>query len=217
MSAGGLGLCSFRIAVVAPAGTIPRERADRVLALAADHYPPEALQIYFHPQCFVTQGHFAGDDATRTAAFVEAANDPAFDAVWFGRGGYGACRMAEAAIPQLGPAARDKTYLGYSDLGALLGGLYRAGIGRPAHGPMPGDIVRKGGEASVLRALSWLTTGDPAALEGSLGDDLPHLAYNIAVLSSVLGSSLEPDFTSHVLMLEEIGEYMYRIDRYLFH
>jgi muramoyltetrapeptide carboxypeptidase len=202
--------------VVAPGAHIPRETANRVLALAATHYASDRLEIHFHPQCFLSRGHFAGPDEARTAAFVGVANDPTFDAVWMGRGGYGACRMAPAAIPQLGPAANDKLYMGYSDGGAMLGGLYRAGIGKPVHAPMPGDIVREGGEQAVLRSLRYMVDGDRSGVEASDGG-APRLAFNIAVLSSILGSDLEPDFTGHVLMLEEVGEYMYRLDRYLFH
>ncbi len=61
-------------------------------------------------------------------------------------------------------AARSKAWLGYSDTGYLLAGLYRAGIGRPAHGPMPVDMRRDGGEAAVRRALRWLR-GDSLGLE----------------------------------------------------
>jgi muramoyltetrapeptide carboxypeptidase len=210
-------LGSFRIAVVAPGGRIAPETAERALALAASVYPTQRLQIHFHPQCFESSGHFAGDDARRIDAFVQVANDPDIDAVWFARGGYGACRMAQDAIARLGPAAMRKPYLGYSDVGALLGALYRAGIGRPTHGPMPGDIVRDGGEAALTRALAWLVEGDPASLEPTLAAGAPVLAYNIAVLSSLLGTPLEPPLAGHVLMLEEVGEYMYRLDRYLFH
>ena len=42
-------------------------------------------------------------------------------------------------------------------------------------------------------------------------------AFNITILQSILGTSLEPDLSGHVLMLEEVGEYLYRIDRALFH
>jgi muramoyltetrapeptide carboxypeptidase len=207
---------AYRIAVTAPAGRIPQETADRVLALAADHYPQDRLEIHFHPQCFASAGHFAGDDGARTGAFLEAANDPGFDAVWAARGGYGSARICEMVLPNLTDAARSKTYLGYSDIGALLGCLYKAGIGRPCHGPMPGDIVREGGDQAVLRALRFLVDGDPSAVEAT-PRTAPTLAYNIAVLSSVLGTSLEPPFKDHVLMLEEVGEYMYRLDRYVFH
>jgi muramoyltetrapeptide carboxypeptidase len=206
----------MRIAVVAPGGRILPEVADRTLALAASVYPRGEVEIYFHPQCFFSSGHFAGDDVARASALIEAANDPTFHAVWFGRGGYGSCRIAERVVDALNAAAARKTYLGYSDCGALLGALYKAGVGRPAHGPMPGDIVREGGEAAVLRSLAFLA-GDEATLEQTLSDDTPALAYNVAVLSSLLGTALEPPLEGHVLMLEEVGEYMYRLDRYLFH
>ena len=203
--------------MVAPGGRIAPEVAERAQALAASVYPSEALEIHFHPQCFMSAGHFAGDDAARAAALVEVANDPGIDAIWFARGGYGSCRIAEAVLAGLGPAAAGKAFLGYSDCGALLGALYRAGIGRPVHGPMPGDIVREGGEAAVLRSLGFMLAGDRSALEPTLDGSTPVLAYNIAVLSSLLGASLEPPLAGHVLMLEEVGEYMYRLDRYLFH
>lgn len=207
---------TFRIAVVAPGGRIDKEVEARVQALAASVYPRSELEIHFHPQCFDLSGHFAGTDAVRAAAVIEAANDPAFGAVWFARGGYGACRIAEPVLAGLGDSARDKTYLGYSDTGVLLGGLYKAGVGHPAHGPMPVEITHAGGETAILRALAWLKAQDPATLEPSVGAGPPTLAYNIAVFGSVLGTPLEPPLKDHVLMLEEVGEYLYRVDRYLF-
>lgn len=180
-------------------------------------YPDGRVEIVFHPQCFLVDGHFAGSDAERTAAFVEVANDETFDAVWFARGGYGSCRVAPDALPQLGRAARAKAYLGYSDLGAVLAGLYGRRIGRVAHGPMVQDILRDGGDQAVRRALRWLVEGGVDALEPSDDDGAPRAAFNIAVLSHILGTPLQPDLTGHVLMLEEIAEYMYRIDRYMFH
>ena len=70
-------------------------------------------------------------------------------------------RLIEAVLPQLGPAARAKTWLGYSDGGALLAALYSQGFAHLAHGPMPQDILRDGGEAAVARALAWLVDRDP--------------------------------------------------------
>jgi muramoyltetrapeptide carboxypeptidase len=206
---------SLRIAVVAPSCRIPPETAERVAALAASAYPD--VELVFHPQCFLSDGHFAGPDADRAAAFVECANDPAFDALWFARGGYGSNRVLEHVLPALGEAARAKTYLGYSDAGFLLGALYAAGIGEPVHGPMPGDIVREGGEAAVRRSLDWLAARQAGALESSLDEQTTVAAFNLTILSHLLGTPWQPDLTGHVLMLEEIGEYMYRIDRALFH
>jgi muramoyltetrapeptide carboxypeptidase len=203
----------MRIGIVAPSTPILRETAERVTAIAAAAFPE--VELAFHPQCFLAHRHFAGEDEVRADAFVEVANDPAFDALWFARGGYGSCRIAEAVLARLGPAARDKAYLGDSDAGYMLAGLYRAGFGA-AHGPMPQDIRREGGEAAVERALAWLSRREAGALEPSVGE-APAAAFNITVFSQLLGTPLEPDLSGHVLMLEDVSEHMYRTDRSLFH
>lgn len=173
-------------------------------------------EVWFHPGCGRRSGHFSGADAERAEAFVEVANDPSFDALWFGRGGYGAIRILDMVLPRLTDVARNKTYLGYSDAGAMLAALYAQRYPGLAHGPMPRDLIHYG-EAPVRRALAWLVDRDPAALEPTLPADAPVAAFNLAVLSSVVGTPHEPDLTGHVLMLEEVGEYAYGFDRYLFH
>ena len=205
----------MRIAVVAPSSRFSGEAAERVTAIAAR--AGGDLEVHFHPQCFLTHNHFAGTDEARADALVEAANDPAFDAIWFARGGYGSCRIAEAALVRLGPAARAKSWLGYSDAGFLLAGLYRAGFSNIAHGPMPQDAMRDGGEAAIERALAWLARRAPEALEPGLEPGGRHAAFNITVLSMLLGTPLEPDLTGHVLLLEEVSEHLYATDRALFH
>lgn len=207
----------FRIGVVAPGGRIAPDIAERALATAAALYGEAAPEIWFHPQCFETWGHFAGEDASRAAAFLDVANDPDFDALWFARGGHGACRIAEAVIADLDPAARAKAYLGYSDAGFMLAGLYRAGFERLAHGPMPCDVAREGGAPAIGRALGWLTAAEADSLEPLVTPGAKTAAFNLTVLSQLLGTPLQPDLAGHVLMLEEVGEYMYRIDRSLFH
>jgi muramoyltetrapeptide carboxypeptidase len=202
------------IAVCAPSTPFTRDDAARVEALVAQ---VPGLSIAFHDQCFASEGHFAGNDALRLAAFVECANDPAVDAVWFARGGYGAGRIAQDAMGRLGAAARGKTYLGYSDGGVLLAALYRAGIGRPVHAPMPVDLRRAGGEAAVRRVLDWLA-GDPQGLEPSLVSEArPVVAFNLMTLAMIMGTPVMPDLAGHVVMVEEVSEHDYAVDRLLFH
>ena len=156
-----------RIAVVAPSSRLSPEVIGKVHELAARLYPGRPPEIVFHPQCLLSSGHFAGDDAQRAAAFVEVANDAAFDAVWCARGGYGSGRLIELILPRLTEAARRKAYLGYSDGGALLGALYTRGFEGAAHGPVAQEILREGGEAAIARALAWLVDRDTATLEPS--------------------------------------------------
>jgi muramoyltetrapeptide carboxypeptidase len=205
----------MRIAVVAPSTPLRREEAERVRALAEARHPGVALD--FHEQCFLVHNHFAGPDAARAEAFVEAANDPSVDAVWFARGGYGSCRIAEEVLSRLEAPARDKAYLGYSDAGFLLGGMYKAGFGRLAHGPMVRDVVRDGGEAAVGRALDWLVAGAAESLEPGLAAGKKHAAFNVTVFAHMIGTPLQPDLDGHILLLEDVAEYAYRTDRALFH
>jgi muramoyltetrapeptide carboxypeptidase len=206
-----------RIGVVAPASRMSLEVAEQVQALAASLYPDRPPEIFFHPQCFGSHGHFAGDDETRTQAFLDVANDESFDAVWFARGGYGSCRIVEAVMSGLTPPSRRKTYLGYSDGGMLLAALYQAGFNSVAHGPVVQDIVRAGGDAAIGRALAWIIDRAPEALEPSVCRSDKTAAFNMTILSHLLGTPHQPDFDGHVLMLEEVSEAMYRIDRSLFH
>jgi len=204
---------TVRIAICAPATPITRDDAARVQMLAAAEFPE--LSLDFHEQCFVSDGHFAGADPVRLAAFLDCANDPAFAAVWFARGGYGSNRIAQDAIAQLAPAASDKLWLGYSDMGYLLAGLYRAGIGRPTHGPMVADGRRAGGDAALRRALGWLR-GEHMGLAGAR-DGRPTVAFNLTTLAMLCGTPLMPGLAGHVVLVEEVSEHLYAIDRLFFH
>lgn len=188
-----------------------REAAERVEAIARSRGD---CDVIFHPQCFLSDGHFAGTDEQRLSALREVMADPAIDAVWFARGGYGSNRIAEAAAKGIPEAARSKTFMGYSDTGFLLAAFHKAGVD-VAHGPMPQDVIRAGGEAAIHRALDWLVRRDPAALEPDLQQ--PAMAFNLTVLSSLLGTVLEPDFSGVELLVEEVSEHHYRIDRLMFH
>src|SRR6476619_3289061 len=150
----------MRIAVVAPSCSLKREAANAVQALVAARGDCE---LFIHPQCFLTDGHFAGPDETRLAALREVMADPSVNAVWFARGGYGSNRIAEAALADLPDAAQRKLYMGYSDAGFLLAGMDKVGVD-VAWGPMPQDVMREGGEAAVQRALDWIARRDASAL-----------------------------------------------------
>ena len=205
-----------KIGIVAPAGRLEPSLVADLQALAAARYPDQPPEIVFSPQCFLSAGHFAGDDRARARAFLEMANDPSIDALWFGRGGYGSCRLLDSLPGSLEPAARQKIYLGYSDLGTLLAALYREGFPFLAHGPMPADLRRRGGAAAVARALDFLVLGDVSGLEPHLAEKTPAAAFNLTILCHLLGTPAEPPLDGHLLMIEEVDEPMYRIDRCLF-
>ncbi|MEE4538969.1 MAG: LD-carboxypeptidase [Erythrobacter sp.] len=201
------------IAICAPATPITREHAAALEALVADEFP--ATRVTFHEQCFLRAGHFAGDDLVRLTALLDCANDPAFDVVWFAKGGYGSNRIAEAAVAQMNADARAKTYVGFSDCGYLLAALYRAGIGQCAHGSMPSSARSQRGREALRRVLRWLG-GDNSGLEPSLDGKAPAAAFNLITLAMLARTPIMPDLSGHVLMVEEVSEHLYSVDRLFF-
>ncbi len=157
-----------RIAICAPSTPITHEDADARLGAGRSRVSRRSISISTAMFPAWT-GHFAGCDALRLAALLECANDPGIDAVWFARGGYGACRIAEEAHAQAGRCgAWTRPSLGYSDAGYLLGALYRGRIGHPVHGPMPrgypprcGERRRSGARCPICRAIrsGWSLAG----------------------------------------------------------
>lgn len=202
------------IAICAPATPITRDHAAALEKLVAEEFPDH--RVTFHDQCFERQGHFAGDDLRRLTGLLDCANDPAFDAVWFAKGGYGSNRIAEAAVRQMNASARSKTYVGFSDAGYLLAALYKAGIGQCAHGSMPVSARSERGRTAVRRVLRWFG-GDNSGLEPSLDGSTPAAAFNLITYAMIANTPLMPDLKGHVLMVEEVSEHLYAIDRLFFH
>ena len=205
----------MRIAVVAASSRFDdRPLVESRLAPILADYP--GVEIDFR----VVEGddnrsiHFAGTDEARLAKLLEAASDDDVDAIWFARGGYGSNRIARGLLAGLDlDAARRKKWLGYSDVGFLLAGLYSRGC-TVAHGPMPKDLLNyPAGAEAVRRSLNWLTGRSDDGLEPSLVPGRSYAAFNISVLAALLGTPLEPDLSGHVLMLEELDEHLYATDR----
>ena len=131
-------------------------------------------------------------------------------------GGYSSCssnRYASTRVLQRNTPTPNR----YSDAGMLLAALYRTGFEAVAHGPVAQDVLRDGGDAAIARALDWMVDRAPETLEPTVGHGRKTAAFNMTVLSQLLGTPLQPDLSGHVLMLEEVEEAMYRIDRSLFH
>jgi muramoyltetrapeptide carboxypeptidase len=162
-------------------------------------------------------GYFAGADGVRAMDLVTAIADPSIDGIWCLRGGYGAARL----LPHIeldAIASHPKTLIGYSDITALHAAWRRAGLisyhGPTARGhftPFTLDSFRRAladeqdsaGHASgatVLRA--GIATGQLAG-------------GNLALVASLCGTPWALDFRGAIVVLEDINEATYRVDRML--
>jgi muramoyltetrapeptide carboxypeptidase len=135
--------------------------------------------------------------------------------VWFAKGGYGSNRIVAEAVERLSGRGAEQQWLGYSDCGYLLAAARRYGFARAVHGPMPVDIRRESGETAVRRALGWLA-GSREGLEPDL-DTQPAVAFNLTTLAMLCGTRFLPDLSGRVVLVEEVAEHLYAVDRLFFH
>lgn len=211
-----------RVGVAALGGPVRPERlAEGVTALSA---------LGFEPVLGRNLGSrhdlFAGSDDERLAALYELADDPTLRAIFFARGGHGALRL----LPRfdwrrLGLHAR--AWIGYSDLTPFLLGVTRELGLASFHGPMvAADLARgltDGERDSLLAALA----GDfprelPARAALAPGDAPAHASGPLvggclSLLVATLGTRWAPALRGAILLLEDVGEPTYRLDRMLTH
>jgi muramoyltetrapeptide carboxypeptidase len=219
-----------RVALVAPAGPLlERDDITRAVELcrALDYEPIVA------PHASDRYGYLAGTDADRLADLNGALRDPAVDAIWCLRGGFGLTRIIEG-VDFEALARHPKPVIGFSDVTALLAGVTRkSGIvafhGPVARNPMP-PFSRKHFErvltcaepAGILDPVppsagvlvpreNRIVTLRGGVAEGTLAGG------NLSLLQCLIGTPWFPDLDGSILVLEDVNEDLYRVDRMLAH
>lgn len=165
-------------------------------------------------------GFLAGADRERAAIINQLFADPEVRGIVCARGGYGSTRLVPFVDWNL-IRANPKVFLGFSDI-TVLHHLIRARCGLVTfHGPM-GTTFGQASEDSLSAFREALTlpgpvviSADPAGVIRAGEGGGPVAGGNLAMICSLLGTPLQPDFTGRILFLEEVNEAPYRIDRML--
>lgn len=199
-----------RIAVVSPSGVSQPERLDAGLALLRDWGHTPALLPHARRQ----HRYLAGTDEERLAD-LRAAFDGSWDAVWMARGGYGLARLLPLLpLAELAPVP----FFGFSDGTVLLNAL--AAAGRPAvHAPVLHALQSLNDEASRLHLRALLEGAETVSVSGRMlvdGEAEGRLVGgNLCMLASACGTAHQLDCTDALVLLEEVGEVPYKVDRLL--
>ncbi|MEV0091074.1 LD-carboxypeptidase [Streptomyces sp. NPDC050738] len=212
-----------RVAVVAPSGPPPEDR----LQAGLDVLRGWGLDPVVMPH--VLDGHprfdyLSGTDEARARDLQEAWCDPSVDAVFCARGGYGAQRMVDLVDWTAMRAAGPKAFVGYSDITALQEAFaVRLGIST-LYGPMVAGLafLKDAHSQESLRAtlfepesvrtlgLGTARTLVPGQARGvTLGGCLCLLAADVGTPHA------RPSARGGLLLIEDIGEDPYRLDRML--
>ncbi len=193
------------VAVVAPSGPFERAIFERGLERLSARY-----RVELGAHLFDSRRYLAGDDAARRADLLWALEAPSVRAIFAARGGYGLARL----LPGFPPPR--KVLVGFSDFTAAHLAAQAHGL-RSLHAPVvtqlgsqPLSVVARlfdALEGRPLEPLAGTRTVVPGTVEG------PLVGGNLAMLASLAGTPFLPSFDGAVVLLEDVGERPYRLDR----
>ena len=203
-----------RVALVAPAGPLNGERD---LERAKENVRSFGWIPVVGANALARVGYLAGRDGARLADLNAALVDDSIDAVWCIRGGYGVMRILET-VDYAALRRRPKPVIGYSDLTALHAAIATRCETMTFHGPTARAELSVFSRESLQRAA---VGGDPAGLAEGARMLAPGRARgrlvggNLAILCALAGTAYAPDYRNAILVLEDVNEAVYRIDRML--
>lgn len=207
------------VMIVAPAGILKDSTSlDDGIELFKDW----GLHVKLGKYVFNQNGHFAGTDDERAEDFQAALNDPTVKAIWCGRGGYGSVRILDK-IDFTGFKEQPKWLIGFSDITAFHSQIHTLGR-ETIHATMPITVdleekERKKADKTLKRALfgkslSYKTPKNDFNRRGKAKGQI--IGGNLALLASMAGSKSAMFTGGKIIFIEEVGEYIYSMDRMLY-
>lgn len=210
------------IGIVSPSGIVNPENMTR----AVKYFEDKGYKIKIAPHALDHKGYLAGKDEDRLNDLMSFFVDKEIKAILCSRGGYGAYRLLEDIDYNL-IKENPKIFAGYSDITALLVNIKEKSNLITFHAPLflsdfGAESVNKYTEKSFFEILEGkvqipfnyqnpfdYTCINAGETEGEL------IAGNLAVLTGLLGTTYFPALENKILLLEDIGEPVYKIDRML--
>ncbi|WP_197528487.1 S66 peptidase family protein [Aeoliella mucimassa] len=212
------------ISIIAPAGPINPDALERAVAILH----ARGLRTKTYRDLTSRYKYLAGTDRDRAAEFNAAIHDPETKAILPVRGGYGVVRILEHL--DLGALANTpKLLCGFSDITALHTSINRHAGVATIHGPNLQDgIGHVDGLDEWVASYYWnALMGEPCTTPPMAAEmPRPHFMHsgsasgplvggNLAVFTGLIGTPYLPNTSGAILLLEDVGEEAYRIDRLL--
>ncbi|MEO8769547.1 MAG: LD-carboxypeptidase [Ferruginibacter sp.] len=166
--------------------------------------------------------YFSGTDEERTDELQAMLDDKNIEAILFGRGGYGVGRIIDK-LNFKKFARNPKWLIGYSDITVLHSHLLNKYNIASMHAPMAGAFNDIENSKEFIEALHKAMTGKKASYtcaphafnrKGDVSGVL--MGGNLSLLTNLVGTPSDFDTKNKILFLEDVGEYLYKIDRMLY-
>lgn len=204
--------------VISPAGPVEAS----ALKAGLEALDRAGLRVRLGAHVFDKLGYMAGDDLLRLHDFHTMFEDSSIKAIFCTRGGYGALRLLDKIRYQL-VKENPKILVGFSDITALLMALFSKTGLVTFHGPMVRSLRQEPSQNfhSLLQMVESSGTctleldGAKTAIPGNVRGTL--VGGNLTLLCHLVGTPFIPSFKGCILVLEDTGEQIYRLDRMLTH
>lgn len=210
------------IAVIGVSGCVHDDNREALVRESMRKLEALGFRVRLDDTAFAQWGYLSGTDEERAGAMNRAFADDTVDGVWCVKGGYGCIRLLDLIDWDM-IAAHPKAFIGYSDITTLHTVLHERCHLCTFHGPMPKTDLFDGPSLdSLLHAVSGqpdravvnpdgapMTCLRPGVAEGQL------VGGNLCLLASSTGTPYDLDVRGKLLFLEDVGEHVYAIDRYL--
>jgi muramoyltetrapeptide carboxypeptidase len=200
------------VAITCPAKKLPHEIQDAVRLLES-----WGLQVVLGETVHASHHQFAGDDQLRARDFQRFLDDNSVKAIFAARGGYGTIRIIDAIDFTLF-AHSPKWIIGFSDITILHSHIFACFNTQSIHGQMP--LTIPDGTRESLETLRKALFNEPfdyqynTLLNNKAGEAEGILiGGNLTLLMAMAGSVSEMDYSDKILFIEDVGEYLYSIDR----
>jgi muramoyltetrapeptide carboxypeptidase len=213
-----------KLAIVAPGSYISEEE----LQDSIKNLSQLGFEATYSEKVLLQSGYFAGTDNDRAKDLMEKISDKKIKGIICARGGYGCSRI----LPMLDYdviRANPKVLIGYSDITALLYGIYQKSGLISFHGPVGTSTFNDYSVHNFKRVLmnpernetfKNSTSGDDENVYGVTsivkGKGKGRLVGgNLSIMVSLIGTEFDVDYSGKIIFMEEIGEEPYRVDRML--
>lgn len=203
-----------RIGIVGTARSIEKGQLDNITRLLNE----DGFDVVLSPHIYKKSDRYAGNDDVRTASLQAMLDDDSLGAILCARGGYGTARMIDG-IDWTAFLQRPKWICGFSDVTVIHSHVNKLGVAT-IHSSMGTGFRNSANDDSNYLTLVSELLGKPFDLKvdssplNRLGEVKGELiGGNLAVLSSIMCSLSDTDWTGKILFLEDINEYPYNVDR----
>ena len=201
-----------KVALTCPAKKLPHAMTDAILLLES-----WGLEVVLGETMTASYHQFAGDDALRASDLSRFIADSSIKAIFAARGGYGTIRIIDD-VDFMPIKEAPKWIIGFSDITVLHTHVFSVFGLQSIHGQMP--VTIPDGTSASLETLRKALFGEELSYhffaeklnrEGEAQGIL--VGGNLALLAAVSGSVSDLDYDGKILFIEDVGEYLYNIDR----